>query len=308
MNFFYLNDCIPKKATSHVLVACLQNTLSEYNDVKLKYPNEVDGVITEKEPHTTILNDEGYTLAQCINDLDSKSKRLAYSVLNKYPIENIFPIEDDLALLEKDYSLTIGEEKHSAINLALTNQNDGILFTLSVHDDLKKNHLNLIGNTDSIEVSNLFGEKNNTEFINGEIESTIQSKLGNFEKLLAIIGDNAHSDRFKKGFDHATKNVQESIIEHFTIAKDRKGATNFFSDEYLIKDVTPSGEVKVKVYELRIFDPVAYRVYFHETEKKVYLAIVEKKPPKKVQSSHISSSKDIINELIIKEGKLQKSV
>ncbi len=302
MTFFYSNDCLPRNTDSHLLVTCLQTTLNEYNEVKKDFPNEVDGVITEKEPHNTILNEAGYTLGQCINDLEPKSRRLAYSIFNKYPIENIFSIVDDLKLLEEDYSLTIGADKLSAINLVIANENEGVLFTLSVHNNLKQNQLVISGTTESIQIINLFGHTPNTDFIKNEIGTNVQSKLGNFERLLAIIGNNDHSDRFKKGFNNATKTVQESIIEHFKVAKDRKGATDFYADDELIKDVTPEKELKIKVYELRIFSPVGYRVYFYETEKKVYLAIIEKKPPKKVQTTHITSSKDIIKELIIKES------
>ena len=63
--------------------------------------------------------------------------------------------------------------------------------------------------------------------------------------------------------------------------------------------MTPQTEKRIKVNELRIFSPVAIRMYFFETGTKVYLASINKKPQNKVQSGDILNALSIIKELII---------
>lgn len=108
-----------------------------------------------------------------------------------------------------------------------------------------------------------------------------------------------YSGRFKKGFEAASVQIQDAIIEHFLAAKNRKGTSLFYADGSLIKDVTSEKETKLNVFELRIFDPAAYRVYFYETAETVYLAMIEPKPAKKSQSAHIQTAHDIIRELLV---------
>lgn len=115
---------------------------------------------------------------------------------------------------------------------------------------------------------------------------------------MALIGNGIDSERLKKGFNQATTQVQDSIIEHFQSAINRAGASRFFSDRELVRDVTPEKEIKIRVFELRIFTPVAYRCYFHETENKTYLALVEQKPAPRVQDNQIKNAAAIIKELI----------
>jgi putative component of toxin-antitoxin plasmid stabilization module len=66
----------------------------------------------------------------------------------------------------------------------------------------------------------------------------------------------------------------------------------------LIKDVTPKKEKDIRVLELRVFDPVAYRVYFYEAPDTVYFGLVEKKPSEKVQNNQINTATSIIKQLV----------
>ncbi|MBI3233255.1 MAG: hypothetical protein HYZ42_04325 [Bacteroidetes bacterium] len=208
------------------------------------------------------------------------------------------------SLIEAECFTKINNTPYNAINHVILNANDGVLFTLALHDHLKLNTLKVDCEKDkySINVNNLFGEKTNTEFVCDLIKKSIVSKRNNFEKLLALIGENIHSKRFLKGFESASEPVQEAIITHFQNAIDRNGASRFYADGILIKNVTPAKETKIQVFELRLFDPVAYRVYFYETSNKVYLGLIEKKPQAKVQDNHIENAKAIIKELVQVNG------
>lgn len=93
-------------------------------------------------------------------------------------------------------------------------------------------------------------------------------------------------------------NCQNSIIADFSRAIDRNLDTRFSADGELIKDVTPDKEKSIKVYELRVFEPIAIRIYFYENGNEIYLAKIKRKPPKKSQSNDIKSSKSLIKELI----------
>ena len=59
----------------------------------------------------------------------------------------------------------------------------------------------------------------------------------------------------------------------------------------------------IKVFELRIFTPVAIRMYLYETPTRIYFGSIEGKPKKKVQDSDILNAMSIIKELIALEGK-----
>ena len=307
---FCFNDCIPNTASQHALIDCLQNSLKEYNEVKKAYPNEIDGVVTSVSIADFLLNAPDYSLAKCVSEMPDKDMRtLAYSLFTKHPIEQYYAEIDEDDLLQKEYSLTIAGTAHTAINPVIVSSNNGVLFSLGLHNDLRKNVLTVTSNTTAtVDVNNLFGLDANTTFIKGLIKQSLTDKLANFDKLIEMLSrapkekDKVQlkphfSTRFKKGFDELSSQVQVSILEHFKAAMKRNGVTPLFSDNDLVKDVTPE-RVPFKVFELRIFKPVHIRVYFYEGTNRTYLAMVEKKPAGKKQDIHIDTSTSIISQLI----------
>ncbi len=84
----------------------------------------------------------------------------------------------------------------------------------------------------------------------------------------------------------------------FEQAVGREGAVKLFSDGNLIKDVTRESDKDVDIFELRIHSPVAFRVYFSHFSDVTYLALLEKKPPKKEQSNQIETGVSILRELM----------
>jgi hypothetical protein len=301
MFHFYFNDCIPNTANEYSLINCLIRTLQEYNSVKKDFFDDVDGIVTSSSIDKLILNrNDSYSLSTCVAAIPDKSFRtLAYTLFTKYPIEKYFSDIDEEDLLKNDYTLTIDKYCHSAINAVIVSMNNGILFTLPLHQDLQKNTLTINSNlTTTIDVNNLYGDRTNTIYIKDLIKNASLSNLSNFDQLLQIIGDNSYSERFKKSFECLSTQVQESIIHRFEAAKSRNGITPFYADDDIIKDVTGHG-IRFKIFELRVFKPVPFRVYFSETPNKTYLAMIEKKPADKKQDIHIDNATSIISQMRI---------
>lgn len=300
MHHFCFNDCIPTSASDHYLSQCLEQVLIEYNEVKKTFPVVVDGIITSNSISDYIINQTDCTLADCVALIDNRDLRsLAYRVFSKYPIEEYFTEINEDDLLSKDYSITISGTTHSAINPVIVSNCNGILFTLGLHDDLRKDILTLNSNTkETVDVNNLYGLIDNTNYIKNFIKEQLIAKLGNFDKLLELIGPNTYSSRFASGFEDASLEIQNSIIKHIQDAIDRKGSSFFYSDGNLIKDVTPA-KYDYKVFELRLFSPVAYRIYFYEGANKIYMALIEKKPPPKKQDIHITAAASTIKQMVL---------
>ncbi len=300
MYHFCFNDCIPNSASEHYLSQSLEQTLNEYSNVKKTYPTAVDGIITSISISNFKLNQKDCTLADCVALMSNKDLRtFAYRVFSKYPIEKYYAEINEDDLLAMDYSITVSGITHSAINPVIVSGNNGILFTLGLHDDLRKDILTLTSNsTAAVDVNNLFGLKINTNYIKFFIKNELAAKLGNFDKLLELLGTNTYSSRFASGFEDASLQTQISILKHIQDAIDRKGHSKLFADGDLIKDVTPE-KFDFQVFELRLFSPVAYRVYFYETSDKIYLALIEKKPAPKKQSIHITAAASTIKQMIL---------
>lgn len=295
MHNFCFNDCIPKDVGQTEAIKALSDTLKEYDNVKSEFPNEVEGVFTSQQPSKIMLGSSA--LIDCITQLEYDKQTIAFDAFTKHPIDKLLESDDD-DLLENEYIIKVGDTSYDAMSAKVAADNDGILFSLGLHKDLKKNVIDIISNANAtIQIDNLFGETKNTNYIINLIKQAIRAKLGNFEKLLEIVGNNVYSDRFERAFKKASKPIQDSVIEHFQKAIERNGYSPFYADGDLIKDVSPQ-KSKYSVFELRIFSPVAYRVYFHEGTDKIYLALMEKKPPSSTQNAHIKRATRIIRELI----------
>lgn len=102
------------------------------------------------------------------------------------------------------------------------------------------------------------------------------STLSNFGRLLNILGVCKFEPTFKRDFDSFADNVQESIIAKFNYAKSRNLLTPFYPDEKIVKNVS-QGNDSTKVLELRVYTPIALRVYFNEVGNTINLASIEQK-------------------------------
>jgi hypothetical protein len=96
----------------------------------------------------------------------------------------------------------------------------------------------------------------------------------NIDKLKAIITNYKFASGFEKEFEGLSVNVQNSIIEGFKKAVNRKLLTR--PDKKIIKDVTQAN-FQFKIMELRVYHPVDLRVYFNELNGFVNLISIEHK-------------------------------
>lgn len=297
---FCFNDCIPKNGKEDELVKRLSETLIHYDALKKQYSTSVNGIITDCLPSKLILNNSHFTLANCIQFLNRELKKIALSNFTKYPVDGFFSLSDVDSLIEKNYSIIVNETALDAFNAKIVEENGGVLFTLSIHEELARHKLEIVDNEKkTYQVFNLYGEENNTRYISKIINNDIISRVGGFEKLIAIVGECSYSERFKKDFENLTSEIQIFLLKEIQYSINRKAITRFYPDDKLIKDVTPPRENEIKLFELRIYSPVATRVYFYETTRKIYFGSIEGKPKKKVQDSDILNAISIIKELIL---------
>jgi hypothetical protein len=300
---FCFNDCIPKDGTNDGLVSHLAVTLTHYDTIKRKFSTSIDGIITDRYPSDLILNNSQFSLANCISQLSRELKKIALSNFNKYPVDTYYVLADIDNLLEREYSIEINATPLDALNAKIVEENGGVLFTLPIHDDLKKNRLTIADKEKlTVEVLNQYGADTNSEFVSDYIQADIVKRLDGFAKLLALVGDCKYNDRIQRDFESLTYATQTILLKSIEHALERKAKTRFYPDDNFIKDVTPDKERVIKVFELRIFTPVAIRMYLYETPTRIYFGSIEGKPKKKVQDSDILNAMSIIKELIALEG------
>lgn len=299
---FCFNDSIPIDGKNDELVKHLSVTLKHYDFIKKKFPLNVDGIITDRVPEKIILNSVNFSLADCIRFLEREIKKIAFSNFGKYPIEEFYAQIDIDNLLEKEYFIVINDISIDATNAKIVQDNEGILFTLPIHDELKKNTLFISDKAkQTCKVLNQYGADTNTIFISEFIQTDIVKRADGFEKLLAMVGDCKYDTRFKMDFDNLTSATQKKLLNHIHQAIERKAKTRFYPDDEKIKDVTPAKERAVKVFELRVFEPVAVRMYFYEAPQKIYFGSLDGKPKRKVQDNDILNAISVIKELIVLE-------
>lgn len=307
MHNFYFNECLPVAAVStNDLVQLLIKTINEYESLVKKNKGVDRNIILASETEKINICDSNLkNVILSIPDKNREARALAFSYFTKYPIQNhLQSVDFDDKILEEEYQF----ETLDATNLAVASFNNCFLFTVAVADSIKKNSLQLAGKTEQLTIDNLFGETPNTLYIETQIDKINAKGLELFEQLKASLKNPIYAQTFEKAFKSESIDVQESIIYNFTEAPKRELATPYFPDNRkggLIKDVTPDhNSKKAKVYELRVYSPVALRVYFFELNEKIYLSSIGYKNEYKKKNS--AQSKDI-NRALINIDKLIKT-
>ena len=275
MHQFYFNDCLPPCSNQHDFISCLSETLIEFNKLTDKDLGIEKAIVTEKLPSKLLLGN-AYTLEDALKEItDRNLKRLAFTYFNKYPVDFYFQLEDEAIerVFDKNYSLTINNYAHNALNVAMVAEKGGFLFTVGLHTDLKRDSFELVAQVDgsNLMIDNLYGFAANTTVIEAKIESLNAVNLSNIERLKRVLGNFIFSTNFEKDFLKLSLAEQNSIIEDFEKAKRRGLLSPFYPDTKIIKDVTPNNP-KCNVYELRVYRPTALRVYFNEFNDKVFVA------------------------------------
>lgn len=103
----------------------------------------------------------------------------------------------------------------------------------------------------------------------------IQFYQTNLEQLKTFLGNAVITKKFEKSYASLSSDAQNSIKEEFEKAANRNLVTRFFPDTKIVKDVTISK--RCTVWELRVYQPLALRVYFNVIDDTVYLGSIEQK-------------------------------
>ncbi len=299
---FCFNDSIPQNGKDDELVKHLSNTLNHYVTIKNNFPAFVDGIITDRLPEKVLLNGNNFSLKNCIKFLNRELFTIALRNFGKYPVEEYYGQLEIDSILEGCFKITINNIDYDATNAIIAQIGGGVLFTLPVHEELKKNTIVIYDKEKkTCEVLNQFGFDNNTLFISNYIQEDIVQRAGGFDKLLALVGDCEYDSRFKEDFNNLTSASQKKLLSHVHQAIQRNAITRFYPDDEKIKNVTPPKENKIKVFEFRVFTPAPIRVYFYETPAKIYFGSINRKPQKKIQDNDILNAASVIKELIVLE-------
>lgn len=271
MHQFYFNDCLPSNSVSLVdLELLFLNSIKEFSILLNKKIGIDRGLILEKDLTDIIICEN--RLKEIIASFKNKDLRiLVYSYFTKFPIQKVLKSHElDSYLLEEEYQW----QGLDAINLAIAKYNDCFIFSIAVHESLKYNNLQLNGKSKVINIDNLYGVGVNTSYIESQIIRKNSELLTIFEQLCIELDNPIYTPNFKKTFINENQQVQSAIIEMFKRAKKRNFATPYYPDTKIIKDVTPNKKETQKgsVYELRIYEPKALRIYFCEYQGKVFIA------------------------------------
>lgn len=293
-HLFCFNDCLPPVNLT-IFTEGLSLTLREFNALFLKGIGIEKAIVTDRLP-SEILYADSVTLQDVLDGInDYDLKKFAHAVFYKYPIGNYFD-DNDSELLQYNYTLIIDNKHYNALNIAVIEKNGGYLFTPNVHSDVCKNPLEVsIENGSLINVQNLYGEKVNTNDIEAYIKEVNTQNANAFDKLLSILGNCVYSKNFERSFKSLLPTLQKSILERFMHAIDRKLKSPLYPDNDIVKDVTPD-KPKTKVYELRVRNEDEIRVYFHESNGRVYLSSLGFKK-NKTQNTDIRNAHTIIYRL-----------
>lgn len=300
MYYYSFNDCFCKNHDFYFLQKHLLYTIKEYRDIKNRFPKNIEGILTDRDISSLRINEDS-NLLQLILSLNKDEKNYALSLFKKYPIESFYPDLEVDNILDNDYLLTVDKINYDAINAKINSLHDGFLFSLGIHDDLRKDKLEIKEKNKKEEtclIDNLFGEAGNSEYNIFQIAKKIHNSKVGFEKFLSLFQNPIFYDSFKAEYESLSTALQDRIYDRMFAAKNRGLPTPFASDKELIKDVTPSKENQIKIYELRIFEPICTRLYFYEDNQNVYLSSITKKPAKKSQSADIRTNISIIKSLI----------
>lgn len=90
-------------------------------------------------------------------------------------------------------------------------------------------------------------------------------------QLAQVLGPYSLISTFEKEYLDLSIECQDAIVNLFNRAKNRGLKTDFYPDTKIISDVT-QGNFIHHVRELRVYAPVALRVYFHESNDQIILA------------------------------------
>ncbi len=298
MHKFYFNECLSANISIEFFAQYLSDTIKEYDKIAKNNTLRIEkAIVTEKIPSEMSVC--GINLKSAILAIQEREVRnLAFTYFTKYPIADSFDIEVE-HLLQANYKFGVLD----ALNLAIVALNAGFTFSVAVDKVLKCNMLVVNGDGGFLNVYNLYGESSNTNYIESYIQNLNLLNEDKYKQLKIELGDSVISNGFERVFLSENAEVQTSIIDAFKNARKRNLVTPYYPDTKLIKDVTPNTSKKANVYELRVYTPIALRVYFYESESKVFLAKIGYKADYKEntpsQSQDIARVHNMLHKMVV---------
>ena len=275
--YSYFNECLPRNQVVEQYALALQDTALAYVSLKKRHEN-LEGIITTVDWNSMLMSDEGVSLGDCIKKIQNQSIRnLVCSWLKNYPVREYLDEtinEDDL--IEQSYTLSIAGTEYPVTNLAIAHYNGIFLFSLGVHDDLRKNELTLVGSDDkTLSVCNLYTQQpENVAFVEQFITDAENSSLsitGQIDKLLD--GRVKRTNAYCQAFNKLGEANQHAILDRLKRAKELN-LMDFRVDDDIFKH-TSGFDKKEKfygpVYELRIREPKEIRIYFQFINNMYYV-------------------------------------
>lgn len=295
MTIFYFNNCHPVCNDKEKLSTALSNTLSKYKILKLKYPDEVDGVVS-LEIAKLLFGD--LSLQDVITTLEKEQRNYAHSIFNKFPMEYFLDVESALEDSES-YEIKLDGNSQDAFYLKIAYDNSAVLFSLGLNNELCKNQV-IISDTKPtlFELYNLYGADDNCDHIDGIIANELNSKRDNLGIFKSAIGDPVLSSKFIKSFTKVSSDVQKELIDGFkkVLEFEKKGEK---IPETILKH--NSDDAKLTLSYLKIRDPQAMRLYFSKLDDQYYIASLEKKPLKErkttEQSTHMKNARSMVRQM-----------
>ena len=275
--YSYFNECLPRNQVVEQYASALQDTALAYASLKKRH-NSLEGIVSTVEWNSMLMNDEDITLGDCIKKIQNQSVRnLVCSWLKNYPVRDYIDEtinEDDL--IEQSYTLSIAGTEYPATNLAIAHYNGIFLFTLGIHEDLRKNVLTLVGfGEKSLSVCNLYSQQSeNVAFVEQFVIDAENSALSITEQIDKLLdGRVKRTNAYCQAFSKLGEANQQAILERLKRAQELN-LLDFKVDEDIFKH-TSGFDKKEKyygpVYELRVREPKEIRIYFQYVDNMYYV-------------------------------------
>ncbi|MEO0584641.1 MAG: hypothetical protein AAF135_20695 [Bacteroidota bacterium] len=204
-------------------------------------------------------------------------KTLAFGYFTLYPIEDHIEWEKYF-VDDRPCFFHVGEQRFEAyFGQMIANEKD-VGFTMALHKDLEEDELPIhCEDHQQFSLFNLWGNEGNTQFIQDLIDALRSKQLDNWGKLSAIlVKECVFENSFRKSFDALRQEEVEAILSKLKEIKGRGLTTPFAPDTKIVKEVSSDSKM-TKVRELRIYQPVALRLYFQEEGEKIFLLSIQKK-------------------------------
>ncbi len=275
--YSYFNECLPHNQVVEQYASALQDTALAYALLKKRH-NSLEGIVSTAEWNSMLMSDEDISLGDCIKKIQNQSVRnLVCSWFKNYPVRDYLDEtinEDDL--IEQSYSLSIEGTDYPATNLALAHYNGIFLFTLGIHEDLRKNELTLVGSGDkSLSVCNLYSQQpENVAFVEQFIIDAENSTLSITEQIDKLLdGRVKRTNAYCQAFSKLGEANQQAILARLKRSKELN-LLDFKVDDDIFRH-TSGFNKKEKyygpVYELRIREPKEIRIYFQYVDNMYYV-------------------------------------